>query len=113
MSGSAAQITSFISGNSEFWSKSPLSSAKDINEILFKAEQWTSFREDLKTVEADVAVLAFATREEMKANDYKIFDEAMKREFGDSYDKNGAYKELFYSGYTEHGDLTKITANAR
>jgi len=49
----------------------------------------------------------------MKDNDYSIFDEAMKKEFGNDYDKNGAYKDLFYSEYQEHGDLTKVTASAR
>jgi hypothetical protein len=53
------------------------------------------------------------TREQMKDNDYRIFDEAMKKEFGNDYDKNGTYKDLFYSEYQEHGDLTKVSASAR
>ena len=37
----------------------------------------------------------------------------MKKEFGNDYDKNGTYKDIFYSEYQEHGDLTKVTASAR
>ena len=114
MNESAARITNFIMGaNSEFWAKSPLGSATEMNEILFKAEQWEGFREDVKDVSTDVAALAFATREEMKANDYKIYNDAMTKEFGANYDKSGKYKGIFESVYEETGDLTKASAAAR
>jgi len=96
MNESAARITNFIMGaNSEFWAKSPLGSATEMNEILFKAEQWEGFREDVKDVSTDVAALAFATREEMKANDYKTYNEAMIKEYGKNYDSTGKYKTIF------------------
>lgn len=114
MSHSAAQITSFImNGNSEFWAKSPLGSANSTNETLFKAEQWVGFREDMTDITTDVAALAFATREQMKANDYKIYDSAMKKEFGSNYDSKGKYKGIFEQVYDETGDITKASAAAR
>ena len=114
MSHSAAQITSFImNGNSEFWAKSPLGSATSSNETLFKAEQWIGFREDMTDVTTDVAALAFATREQMKANDYKIYNDAMVNEFGSNYDSTGKYKGIFEQVYNETGDLTKASAAAR
>lgn len=114
MSHSAAQITSFImNGNSEFWAKSPLGSANSTNETLFKAEQWVGFREDMTDVTTDVAALAFATREQMKANDYKIYNDAMVKEFGSNYDSTGKYKGIFEQVYNETGDLTKASAAAR
>ena len=114
MSHSAAQITSFImNGNSEFWAKSPLGSANSTNETLFKAEQWVGFREDMTDITTDVATLAFATREQMKANDYKIYDSAMKKEFGSNYDSQGKYKGIFEQVYDETGDITKASAAAR
>jgi len=39
MEGTAQQITSFITnGNSEFWALSPLGTADNANQTLFKAE---------------------------------------------------------------------------
>lgn len=114
MSHSAAQITSFImNGNSEFWAKSPLGSANSTNETLFKAEQWVGFREDMTDITTDVAALAFAAREQKKANDYKIYDSAMKKEFGSNYDSKGKYKGIFEQVYDETGDITKASAAAR
>ena len=128
MQESADKIVSFIThGNSEFWASSELASQKAINEQLFAAEQWTSYREDLaaakasigengvtaKDISENVQLMATMTREQMKDNDYRTFDEAMKKEFGNDYDKNGTYKDIFYSEYQEHGDLTKVTASAR
>jgi len=96
MSHSAAQITSFImNGNSEFWAKSPLGSATSANDTLFKADQWVEFRKDMTDVTTDVANLAFAANEQKKANDYKIYDSAMKKEFGSNYDSQGKYKGIF------------------
>ena len=114
MSHSAAQITSFImNGNSEFWAKSPLGSATSANDTLFKADQWVEFRKDMTDVTTDVANLAFAANEQKKANDYKIYDSAMKKEFGSNYDSQGKYKGIFEQVYDETGDITKASAAAR
>lgn len=128
MEGTAQQITSFITnGNSEFWASSELATQKVINEQLFAAEQWTSYREDLsnaragigengvtaKDIRDNVALMVTMNREQMKHNDYAIFDDAMRAEFGAGYDSSGAYRDLFFSEYDKHGDLTKATATAR
>jgi len=55
MQRSAADITSFIhNGDSGFWSKSPLASAKAMNETLFKADQWTEYRDDLAAAKESI-----------------------------------------------------------
>ena len=55
MQESADKIVSFIMhGNSEFWTSSELASQKAINEQLFAAEQWTSYREDLAAAKASI-----------------------------------------------------------
>ena len=114
MSHSAAQITSFImNGNSEFWTKSPLGNATSANDTLFKADQWVEFRKDMTDITTDVANLAFAANEQKKANDYKIYDNAMKKEFGSNYDSQGKYKGIFEQVYDETGDITKASAAAR
>jgi hypothetical protein len=47
------KITSFITNNTaDFWSKSPLTKTEDANELIFKAEQWTQFRDDTKMQKA-------------------------------------------------------------
>lgn len=114
MSHSAAQITSFImNGNSEFWTKSPLGSVTSANDTLFKADQWVEFRKDMTDVTTDVANLAFAANEQKKANDYKIYNDAMIKEFGKNYDSKGKYKGIFEQVYDETGDITKASAAAR
>lgn len=114
MNESAAVIANFIhNGDSEFWAKSPLGSATALNETLFQAEQWEEYRKDLSNVKSDVAILANATRAEMKANDYKIYNDAMIKEFGKNYDSSGKYKKIFEQVYDETGDITKASAAAR
>ena len=135
MDGTAQQITSFITnGNSEFWASSELATQKVINEQLFAAEQWTSYRDDLiaakagidantsginangataKDIRDNVALMVTMTRRQLADTDYTIFDEAMKAEFGEDYDPNSAYKQLFYDDYMGHGDVTRATATAR
>lgn len=128
MEGTAAQITSFIiHGNSEFWALSPLGTADQTNQTLFKAEQWSSYRKDLndvkektgenevtaKDIRDNVALMVTMTRRQLADTDYTIFDEAMKAEFGEDYDPNSAYKQLFYDDYMGHGDVTRATATAR
>lgn len=128
MDGTAAAITQFIlHGNSDFWALSPLGTDTQANSTLFQAEQWRAYRDDLnmakanigengitaKDIKDNVQLMVTMTRQQMRDKDYTIFDEAMKKEFGAGYDAGGAYKNLFYSEYMQHGDITKATATAR
>ena len=43
----SAAITDFItSNNSEWWAKSPVQSAQDLQDAIFQTEQWVEFRDD-------------------------------------------------------------------
>jgi len=87
MSGSAAQITDFISGNSEFWSKSPLATSEEVNKIFFGAEQWTSYRDNIE----DWNKVRDALFNQIKAADKQLYDTSMRQEFGNNYDPTGKY----------------------
>ena len=109
MSGSAAQITDFISGNSEFWSKSPLATSEEVNKIFFGAEQWTSYRDNIE----DWNKVRDALFNQIKAADKKLYDTSMRQEFGDNYDPTGKYAQIFEQSYNEFGDVTKASTAAR
>ena len=117
MQGSAEQITTFIMGqNSQFWSQSPLKNATDANDILFSATLWKEYRDDIASAKDSLVTIATASQREIQEKDYKIFDEAMKKEFGNDYDKKGKYKDLFNEEYAngEHaGDITEVSATVR
>ena len=109
MSGSAAQITDFISGSSEFWSKSPLATSEEVNKIFFGAEQWTSYRDNIE----DWNKVRDALFNQIKAADKKLYDTSMRQEFGENYDPNGKYAQIFEQSYNEFGDVTKASTAAR
>ena len=109
MSGSAAQITDFISGNSEFWSKSPLATSEEVNKIFFGAEQWTSYRDNIE----DWNKVRDALFNQIKAADKKLYDTSMRQEFGENYDPNGKYAQIFEQSYNKYGDVTKASTAAR
>lgn len=114
MSGSAAEIAAFIHGNtSEFWQQSPLHNTESANEIIFQAELWKEYSAKASSMEESLSEMATRTREEVAKNDYKTFDAAMRKEFGDNYDASGKYKEMFMQQYNNgefKGDVTRVSA---
>ena len=111
MAGTQEEIANFIAGNTEdWWSKSPLGTAESANDTLFKAEQWTSYREDMKVV-ADAS--AEEARKERKNRDFNTYDKAMKAQYGNDYDKGGKYAGIFNQVYDETSDVTKARAAAQ
>ena len=51
----SAAITDFItSNNSEWWAKSPVQSAQDLEEAIFQTDQWVEFRDDQNSFFQDI-----------------------------------------------------------
>jgi len=45
---SPENIAAFIkANNSDFWDNSPLTDSEEVNDLIFKAEQWQGFRDDI------------------------------------------------------------------
>jgi len=58
MTKSPAEIAQYIKDNTaDFWSYSPLNSSEKANEILFKAEQWAEFRDDIDMQKASLGMI--------------------------------------------------------
>ena len=107
MDRSSQEIVDFINGNSaEFWKMSTLAQVQAMNDETFKAEYWTSYKDDLD-------VMATEIREAQLARDYSIFDQRMKAEYGDNYDANGRYRQAFENEYRQGWNIDEATEVAR
>ena len=107
MDRSSQEIVDFINGNSaEFWKMSTLAQVQAMNDETFKAEYWTSYKDDLN-------VMATEIREAQLARDYAIFDQRMKAEYGDNYDANGRYRQAFENEYRQGWNIDEATEVAR
>ena len=106
MGGSAQQIADFINGNSEFWNQSPLAREQALNDVVFGADQWVAFRKD-------TGLIRDALQQQVQEADFKIYNDAMIKEFGQDYDKSGKYAKIFNETYANSRDITEASTAAR
>jgi len=49
----------------------------------------------------------------MRDRDYEAFDKSMRNLYGNDYDSDGRYHDLYYELYGKHGDPTEVEGEVR
>lgn len=117
---SAYDIAAFIQEHDqERWGASPLETEKQIQEELFKAQQWEAFQQDqaayndyMQSENGYQQTVADAVYGDTSHSDWNVFNTAMTKLYGDQWKAiAGTYQNKFFKDYSSTGDITQATTS--